>query len=222
DEPAARRDEENERTRQRHELRDHDHPPSLVGVGHGAAEQRQPQRRGELHQADEAEMKRGAGQREHMPADRRAQHGHRRAATEPTAQIEDKVASQERAETQRRRDRKAHGNSRAFLWASWGKEKLTAAAIYSLLPTSFRGVGGGVMGKGRGLLTAVVVVVLSSAVPALAQLPNGVPVGTATATLTPTGTPTGTTTATVTHTPTGTPVGTATATVTPTGTPTGT
>ena len=80
------------------------------------------------------------------------------------------------------------------------------------------------MGKRRGLLTAVVVVLLSSAVPALAQaqLPNGVPVGTATATLTPTGTPTGTTTATVTHTPTGTPVGTATATVTPTGTPTGT
>lgn len=78
------------------------------------------------------------------------------------------------------------------------------------------------MGKRRGRLTAVVVVLLGSAVPALAQLPNGIPVGTATATLTPTGIPTGTATATVTLTPTGTPVGTATATITPTGTPTGT
>jgi len=80
------------------------------------------------------------------------------------------------------------------------------------------------MGKTLGLLTAAAMVLLGSAAPLVAQIPNGVPIGTATATVTATGTPTGTATATVTLTPTGTPVGTATATVTltPTGTPVGT
>ena len=68
--PVALADGENgDRQRFDHFAEEGDHAP-VVAVGDMAGEQEESGHRDELHEPDQAEMERAAGQRVHLPADR--------------------------------------------------------------------------------------------------------------------------------------------------------
>src|SRR5262249_5766996 len=124
----------------------------------------QAERRHELHQPDETEVKCGIRQGVDMPGDRCAQHGHRGSATEAAAEIEDEIAAEKSV---------AHTGHRGVLTGRADKAKVDV--LCNICPVSAHhslGAGGGIMTAISRLLIAAVLIAVCNAVPAGAQVCN--------------------------------------------------
>ena len=127
-------DAQQRRRRQRHCLREHHQAASVATVGIRAADQHEHRRRYELHQADQSEMKRRAGEREYVPGDASPQQGGGAREAESTGEKDAEVAVERRSRSRRRGRRCTHrpypsARRRALVASSSGISSALAAAV---------------------------------------------------------------------------------------------